>query len=86
MMYTMPKNLLSICVNFALATQPQMRFLIERLCGFTEKRRAPVRLGENRTFDRKNAVLSEIVDKYAGKSRDIRLRGRAEYVKIRCNP
>ena len=22
MMYTMPKNLLSICVNFALATQP----------------------------------------------------------------
>ena len=25
MMYTMPKNLLSICVNFALATQ---RFLI----------------------------------------------------------
>lgn len=29
MMYTMPKNLLSICVNFALATQPislQMRY------------------------------------------------------------
>lgn len=24
MMYTMPKNLLSICVNFALATQPGM--------------------------------------------------------------
>ena len=23
MMYTMPKNLLSICVNFALATQPE---------------------------------------------------------------
>ena len=23
MMYTMPKNLLSICVNFALATQPK---------------------------------------------------------------
>ena len=30
MMYTMPKNLLSICVNFALATQryilPKMRY------------------------------------------------------------
>lgn len=25
MMYTMPKNLLSICVNFALATQPAAR-------------------------------------------------------------
>ena len=25
MMYTMPKNLLSICVNFALATQPDVR-------------------------------------------------------------
>ena len=24
MMYTMPKNLLSICVNFALATQPKL--------------------------------------------------------------
>lgn len=24
MMYTMPKNLLSICVNFALATQPYL--------------------------------------------------------------
>ena len=23
MMYTMPKNLLSICVNFTLATQPE---------------------------------------------------------------
>lgn len=23
MMYTMPKNLLSICVNFTLATQPR---------------------------------------------------------------
>lgn len=23
MMYTMPKNLLSICVNFTLATQPK---------------------------------------------------------------
>ena len=27
MMYTMPKNLLSICVNFALATQPIYRFI-----------------------------------------------------------
>ena len=27
MMYTMPKNLLSICVNFALATQPIVLFL-----------------------------------------------------------
>ena len=53
---------------------------------FTKKREIPVRQRENRTFDRKNAVLSKIVDKYAGKSRDIRLRGRAEYVKIRCNP
>ena len=25
MMYTMPKNLLSICVNFALATQLRLR-------------------------------------------------------------
>lgn len=25
MMYTMPKNLLSICVNFTLATQPPNR-------------------------------------------------------------
>ena len=24
MMYTMPKNFLSICVNFALATQPPL--------------------------------------------------------------
>ena len=27
MMYTMPKNLLSICVNFALATQHFLRIL-----------------------------------------------------------
>lgn len=27
MMYTMPKNLLSICVNFALATQQFFYFL-----------------------------------------------------------
>lgn len=26
MMYTMPKNLLSICVNFALATQPAKNY------------------------------------------------------------
>lgn len=26
MMYTMPKNLLSICVNFTLATQPRHRY------------------------------------------------------------
>lgn len=28
MMYTMPKNLLSICVNFALATQPFFAILV----------------------------------------------------------
>lgn len=27
MMYTMPKNLLSICVNFTLATQPDLYLL-----------------------------------------------------------
>ena len=29
MMYTMPKNLLSICVNFALATQLYKVYLIK---------------------------------------------------------
>lgn len=30
MMYTMPKNLLSICVNFALATQPEQHDFLWR--------------------------------------------------------
>ena len=30
MMYTMPKNLLSICVNFALATQPKRSAQLRR--------------------------------------------------------
>ena len=34
MMYTMPKNLLSICVNFALATQRQYHII--QLRRFTE--------------------------------------------------
>lgn len=33
MMYTMPKNLLSICVNFALATQ-------RKICIFSTEKRA----------------------------------------------
>lgn len=33
MMYTMPKNLLSICVNFALATQRKRRKLPQRAGG-----------------------------------------------------
>lgn len=31
MMYTMPKNLLSICVNFTLATQHSSFFMRNRL-------------------------------------------------------
>ena len=35
MMYTMPKNLLSICVNFALATQH--KFYVNFLSGLTRR-------------------------------------------------
>ena len=40
MMYTMPKNLLSICVNFTLATQPGLCCL--RVIGNQSKLHFPV--------------------------------------------
>ena len=61
MMYTMPKNLLSICVNFALATQPAARdaaVLAEKSdAGAAEN--APFSIAQMFVFSRqKNAHLS----------------------------
>lgn len=47
MMYTMPKNLLSICVNFALATQP---FLRSSLIRALEKIQGNINFLSGRTF------------------------------------
>ena len=56
MMYTMPKNLLSICVNFALATQ---RFLQKNLLqtkndGSRRRFLFLLMFGQNQTAERQN--------------------------------